>query len=74
MPEKKGLKRPLIVTDAHLRYLDNLRESGVTNMWGASTYLVNAFGLSQSNAQKVLFYWMESFVLDVIPAEQESTS
>ena len=74
MPEKKGLKRPLIVTAAHLRYLDNLRESGVTNMWGASTYLVNAFNLSQSNAQKVLFYWMESFVLDVIPAEQESTS
>jgi len=32
-------ERPEIVTDEHLDYLDELRESGVTNMFGAGAYL-----------------------------------
>ena len=32
-------KRSEIVTDEHLKYLDGLRESGVTNMFGAGEYV-----------------------------------
>ena len=42
-------------------YLDTLRETGVTNMFGASPYLQNEFGLSRSEAKKILSAWMESF-------------
>lgn len=56
-------ERPKIVTDEHLKYLDNLRESGVTNMYGAGQYLSAEFSeLSEwRNAKTVLRYWMESF-------------
>tara|TARA_Y100001951_G_scaffold34454_1_gene27156 strand:- start:15 stop:218 length:204 start_codon:yes stop_codon:yes gene_type:complete len=42
-------------------YLDNLRESGVTNMFGAGQYLVNTFGLRTNEAQEVLLDWMVTF-------------
>lgn len=42
-------------------YLCNLRDSGVTNMFGASAYLQREFGLSRDKAIKVLSQWMESF-------------
>jgi len=54
-------KKPIIVTEEHLVYLDNLRESGVTNMYGAGQYLSNDFGLSKKEAGMVLRYWMGSF-------------
>jgi hypothetical protein len=42
-------------------YLDELRESGVTNMFGAVPYLVAEFGLDKKEAREVLSKWMESF-------------
>lgn len=43
-------------------YLDGLRESGVTNMYGAVPYLRDRFdGMSQSQAISVLVEWMETF-------------
>jgi hypothetical protein len=42
-------------------YLVALRDSGVTNMWGAAPYLETAFGLSRIEARKVLVEWIESF-------------
>jgi hypothetical protein len=59
--ENKTLQRPEIVTDEHLEYLDDLRDSGVTNMFGAGVYLQDEFGLSRNDARTVLTYWMESF-------------
>lgn len=45
-----------------LEYLDGLRESGVTNMYGASPYLQGAFGdLDVRQARDVLGFWMETF-------------
>ena len=44
-----------------LDYLDALRESGVTNMFGAASFLVDAFGMKANDARKVLVYWMETF-------------
>lgn len=54
--------RPEIVTDEHLEYLDDLRESGETNMFGARPYLMGEFPeLSNQEAQTILLYWMHSF-------------
>jgi len=44
-----------------LDYLDDLRESGATNMFGAGTYVAETFCLSKALAKKVLVYWMETF-------------
>ena len=54
--------RPDYVTDEHLEYLDELRESSVTNMFGARVYLLEEFdALEEKEAGKILTYWMESF-------------
>lgn len=54
--------RPDFVTDEHLDYLDDLRESGATNMFGATPYLLIAFPeLTQIQARAVLVYWMNTF-------------
>jgi hypothetical protein len=42
-------------------YLVELRDSGVTNMWGAAPYLEQEFGLSHQEARDVLIAWIESF-------------
>ncbi len=43
----------------HFDYLEELRKSGDTNMYGASPYLQYAFGLSQDAALKALSKWMD---------------
>lgn len=62
--------RPEICSNAMLDYLDELRESGVTNMFGAGEYLDSEFPWlrenflgrhSSPNARQVLSYWMKTF-------------
>ena len=53
--------RPAICADEHLEYLDDLRESGETNMWGGGAYLRADFDLSKTEARDILLYWMASF-------------
>jgi hypothetical protein len=56
------LTRPDYITDEHLEYLDKLRESGVTNMWGAQPYVQRRFyKLDEEQAAGVLGYWMKTF-------------
>jgi hypothetical protein len=55
------VQRPEVAEDGHLAYLDELRESGVTNMYGARPYLQEAFGLEKQVATTILDYWMRSF-------------
>ena len=56
------IDRPTVVEDSHLTYLDDLRESGVTNMFGAGEYLERTFSeLNRGEAGTILGYWMESF-------------
>ena len=45
----------------HYIYLENLRQSGATNMFGATPYLEQARGLSKGEAMKVLSSWMEHY-------------
>ena len=47
--------------EEYYSYLDALRESGVTNMFGAGQYLMEAFNLSKTEARMVLMAWMEQF-------------
>ena len=49
------------LTEEHLEFLDELRESGVTNMFGAAPYLAHAFELDRSTARAYLSYWMRTF-------------
>lgn len=42
-------------------YLDDLRESGVTNMFGAGSYLEQDFDLSKERAGEMLLFWMKFF-------------
>jgi len=54
--------KPEIVKEKHLKYLDTLRETGVTNMYGAAPWLENAFReLGRKDARAVLKYWMATF-------------
>ena len=54
-------ERPDFCLDEHLVYLDELRESGETNMWGAAPYLEGVFDFTKDEARKVLVYWMKTF-------------
>lgn len=45
----------------YFSYLDDLRESGATNMFGARPYLMTEFGLDKEAAADVLSLWMGSF-------------
>jgi hypothetical protein len=45
----------------YFSYLDVLRDSGVTNMFLASPYLEEEFGLSRREAKDVLLTWIKSF-------------
>jgi len=53
--------RPISVTDEALVYLDELRESGATNMFGAAQYLERDMDMNRREAKEVLLYWMDNF-------------
>ncbi|MBW2559243.1 MAG: hypothetical protein JRE40_00160 [Deltaproteobacteria bacterium] len=55
------VERPEVVEDEHLVFLDELRESGITNMFGAGTYLEQEFDIDRHEASKILVYWMKSY-------------
>lgn len=44
-----------------LEFLDDLRESSETNMFGAAPYLQREFGYDRRKAQEVLKFWMNTF-------------
>ena len=44
----------------HKEFLDDLRDSGVTNMYGATPYIMEAFGVDKAEAREILLEWMDS--------------
>ena len=46
--------------DKVFTYLDELRDSGVTNMWGAGPYVEQEFGVSRRVSHVLLDAWMRS--------------
>jgi hypothetical protein len=56
------VERKEFITNEHLEFLDLLRKSGVTNMFGATPFIQNQFrDLSKNEARDILFYWMKTF-------------
>lgn len=48
-------------TNEYWIFLEELRRSGVTNMFGATPYLMDEFGLEKTEAQKILADWMRNY-------------
>ena len=42
-------------------FLEELRRSGVTNMFGAVPYIEARFGVSRDEASKILVDWMRNY-------------
>lgn len=43
------------------KFLEELRESGIVNMYGAAPYLQVEFGMSWGAAKSVLYDWMLNY-------------
>ena len=65
--------RPSHVKDKHLEYLDALRESGITNMYGTAPYVQRAFRMSADKAHATLICWMQTFT-ERHPVKQNKVS
>lgn len=56
----------------YYRFLEDLRQSGITNMFGAVPYLQQAFPeLSELEAEDVLANWMQNYdkIIDCLGKE-----
>ena len=53
--------RPEYVTEDHLLYLDELRDSAVVNMFGATEYIISLFDVDKTTARNILMYWMKTY-------------
>ncbi len=42
-------------------FLDNLRASGIVNMFGAGPYVEDVFECTRSEARDLVIEWMETF-------------
>jgi hypothetical protein len=62
----EGADRFGVITDQNavidmFSYLEGLRESAVTNMFGASPYLAKQFKIQKEFADMVLVGWMDTY-------------
>lgn len=53
--------KPEGMTEGHFEYLDDLRASGRTNMFGAAQFLTDEMDVPRADAKKYLTHWMETF-------------
>ena len=51
----------MLVLIANFEFLDDLRDGGTVNMFGASVDLREEFGLGKSEARKILSQWMDTY-------------
>ena len=54
--------------------MDELRESGATNMFGAAPYLQREFSLTKAEASEIVMTWMTTFEFDATPATRATTA
>ena len=55
------MDKPDFYTEDHAEFLTELRDSGETNMFGATPYLQFEFELTRREAGQILAYWMSTF-------------
>ena len=48
-------------TNKYWIYLENLRRSGVCNMFGATPYIEEEFGVDKEEARTILMDWMNNY-------------
>lgn len=59
MSRLENLPEPEVMTEAHTEFLNNLKSSGQTNMFGAKDFLMDEFiDLKEKEAKAILLYWM----------------
>ena len=51
----------MMTTNKYWIFLEKLRQSGKTNMYGATPYLMVGFGLSECEAKNILIDWMKNY-------------
>ena len=51
-------------------FLIELRDSGETNMWGASSYLEDEFNMCRSDAKEALLNWIKNMSAGVKPTHE----
>lgn len=51
----------MATTNKYWIFLEKLRRSGVTNMFGATPYLMEEFGIDRREATKILSDWMKNY-------------
>ena len=56
---RKRLREDETTQEEYFVYLDELRESGDTNMYGATPYLVQTYGIDKKEACDILAAWMK---------------
>lgn len=45
----------------HRQFLNELRDSGIVNMFGTMTYVKDHFDLSKAEATAIVLEWMKTF-------------
>ena len=55
----------------YFNYLDKLRDSGETNMFGSGPYLTEEFGLGRSEARQIAMKWMDTYSDDSVEDRAE---
>lgn len=48
-------------TEEMREYLNDLRSSGLVNMFGSAEYLMEEFNLNRDSARQCVLYWMTTF-------------
>ena len=59
MAKKKKAVTTITQPNKYYKFLNRLRESGKTNMFGAGQYLQQAYGMSRAEASNTLSAWMD---------------
>lgn len=49
------------MTAEHCQYLEDLRQSGETNMFGAVPYLESEFDIDREQGVTILSFWMKNY-------------
>ncbi len=59
--QKKSPLPSLKMLTEHFEFLDKLRKSGATNMFGAGPWLERAFGMRERAGSPIVSAWMKTF-------------
>jgi len=51
----------IVLLQTAFEFLDGLRESGITNMFGAAPYVQEELGVDKSTSRKLHTLWMETY-------------